>query len=833
MKKYTGSKLNRIRFPLGGIGAGSVNLSGDGSFSDWEIFNVANKGSRNGYTHFAVRAVRGGKVVDARVLRGDQTTDLEGALGQGHFSGFGWGPDIPSMAGFPHFRNLTFTGSFPTAKLDFADEHFPGTVSLEAWSPFIPLEADDSSIPAAGFTITAENTSDEALDYTFAFSVSNPAKNFCLNRKVDGGVLLDQTGLDKSDLKYGNLCALTLEENTSVQSHWYRGSWFDALNIYWQQFTSAAAMPERAYEPSEHSGGETATVTVTCHAEPGETVSARFVLAWYYPLRCNDWSANWDRTPWRNWYATRWTGSEDAARYLAENWERLHRGTFAFRDALHDSDLPEEVIDAASSNLAVLRTPTCLRLEDGTFYGWEGVGPHYGSCEGTCTHVWSYAYALCYLFPSLERSIRDADYKYNQDDDGYMCFRMALPLGPMNSKFRACVDGQMLGVVKVLREWKLSGNDAWLAKVWPYVKKALAWAWNPKNEDAWDADCDGILEGRQHHTLDMELFGPSSWLEGIYLAALKAGAILARHEGDTEFAALCDKLYKNGSEFMEKELFNGQYYIQRVNLDDRSALERFGCVESYWNEEACELKYQIGEGSSIDQLLAQYHANLCGLGEIFDHEHLHTAIRSMIQNNYKSNLREFVNPCRLFALNDEGGTIICVYPDGVRKPSVPIPYAEECMTGFEYAFAVLAISEGFVEEGLACVRAIRDRYDGEKRNPFNEIECGSNYARSMASFALIPAMTGFNSDAVTGELALHPVSGSRAMFSCGTGWGEMEYSDEGMTLTLCGGFMKVCKLCTERTPVSVTADGKMLPLTVADDVTCPETHVTGSLVIKF
>ena len=195
--------------------------------------------------------------------------------------------------------------------------------------------------------------------------------------------------------------------------------------------------------------------------------------------------------------------------------------------------------------MSVLRSPTVLRLEGGEFWGWEGVGPRNGSCEGTCTHVWSYAYALCFLFPELERSIRDTEYANDVAKDGRMNFRTQLPLGRGVGGFRACLDGQMATVIKTYRDWKISGDNKWLASNWESVKKILEYAWSYDNYDAWDKDKDGILEGRQHHTLDMELFGPSAWLEGMYLAALRAGAEMAEHFGEKERAEEYRRLFEN------------------------------------------------------------------------------------------------------------------------------------------------------------------------------------------------------------------------------------------------------------------------------------------------
>jgi uncharacterized protein (DUF608 family) len=205
----------------------------------------------------------------------------------------------------------------------------------------------------------------------------------------------------------------------------------------------------------------------------------------------------------------------------------LYDKTLKFRNSLHSSTLDPVIIDAISSTLSVLKSPTVLRLEDGTFYGWEGVHEKAGSCEGTCTHVWSYAYALCFLFPELERSLRNTEFNYDTDKDGRMQFRTALPLGVVQNNFRACLDGQMASIIKSYREWKISGDDNWLKENWKTIKLLMEYAWSENNPDKWDIDMDGILEGRQHHTLDMELFGPCGWLQGMYLAALKACTVMA------------------------------------------------------------------------------------------------------------------------------------------------------------------------------------------------------------------------------------------------------------------------------------------------------------------
>lgn len=823
---YTGEALREISFPLGGIGTGCIGLAGNGSLVDWEIFNRPNKGGDNGFSHFAVKAARDGQTLDARVLCADDNARLTGEYGHG----YGAGKRSVSMQGFPHFREAVFTGTFPVATVEFADGTFPGQVTLTVFNPLIPRNDRDSSLPAAFFEIAVRNTGDSPLEYTVAGTLRNPAgqsANTFIPAENGGALHLTQQAHAPDSPDYVDMTlAAWGSGDIGCQEYWYRGGWNDGLERYWRNFTECAALPPRRYEDCGNQ--DTGTLALRFFAAPGETVKARFVIAWNKPNCCNYWNRLTETTEdgeerdvtWKNYYATLFRDSAETAAYALTHWDRLWTQTLRYRDALFSSSLPEAATEALASAVAVLKSPTVLRLEDGSFYGWEGVWEHEGSCEGTCTHVWNYAYALCFLFPSLERSIRETDFTYNQDETGRMAFRMQLPLGRGRSGFRACVDGQMGGVIKTYREWKLCGDDEWLRRLWPRVKKSLEYAWSDENPDRWDRDRDGLLEGRQHHTLDMELFGPSSWLEGFYLAALKCGAEMAAHLGESDSAAEYEALFRRGKERCDRELFNGRWYCQRIDLTDRSLLSPYADAAGYWNDESGEIKYQIGEGCEIDQCLAQWHAHLCGLGEIFDKAQLQTALRSLYRHNFLPDMRRHYNTFRLFAVNGETGAVICSFPEGVKAPAIPIPYAQESMHGFEYALAGLMIAEGMTDEGMAIVTAVRDRYRGYNRNPFNEIECGSNYARSMASFALLPLFSGFSFDMTKGRLGFAPVlpGDFRAPWFLDCAWGVFERKDGTVVLTIEDGALPLQTLTLPflKNVRAVAVDGKEIPFTFSD-----------------
>ena len=772
--KYTGEFTKEISFPLGGIGSGSIGIAGNGSLVDWEIFNRPSKGSLLGYSHFAIKAIEK-ETVNTYALNGDLLNDYIGQRDGG--TGYGFGPYAQRMCGFPHFKNVEFNGQFPIAELNFSDEKFPAQIKMSAFNPFIPNDAKNSSIPAAFFEIQVENTTPSTIIYQIALTAVNP---YSVSRNVgsikDGitQIYFENAEAQKESVEYGDLTIATDCENAYFQENWYRGKWKDGIITYWNEFSARENMPSRRYDSEgKHDAG---TLVAQIEVLPKSSKAVRFVISWNSPNNTNYWDAPEDgeNNLWKNYYATVFENSGESAQYALSNFSQLKSRTEKFRDILYNSSMPAEVIDAAAANLSVLKSPTVLRLEDGSFYGWEGISEKAGICEGTCQHVWNYAYALCFLFPELERSIRENEFKYSTDADGKMTFRMALPAGRKPKDYRACLDGQMGSVIKCYREWKISGDDSWLREKWADIKNVLEYAWSPENPDKWDLNKDGVLEGRCHHTLDMELFGPSSWLEGMYLAALKAASEMAGYLGDNDKKTEYEELFRKGYEWTKENLFNGEYFIQSIDIDDKNIVDEFAAADDYWNEEVGEIKYQLSDGSSIDQVLAQWHADILNLGDIFDKTQLDCALENMMKNNFKPVMRDFVNPWRIFALNDESGTVICDYSKAKRKPKIPIWYAEETMTGFEYSFAGILYSRGKEKDALRVVKAVRDRFDGKKRNPWNEFECGSNYARSMASFALIPILSGFEFDMPKKHLGFNPQNSKKfkSLWSIDGAWGE-------------------------------------------------------------
>ena len=535
-----------LAFPLGGIGTGNVSLGARGELRDWEIFNHAGKGTRLPNTFFALWARVPGQAPVLRVL--------EGPLQPPHNLSHGYHPN--TAAGLPHCAGTRFRGEYPLAFIEWVEPALPVTVALEAYTPLIPLNPDDSGLPCAVLRFTLTNATDQPVAVTLVASLCNPigGANFDAFGNIAGaglgqnintfrqepdlrGLYLSSTQFAAGDLRAGSLALVTTHPQVTVKPQWLRGQWYDDLQEFWDDLSADGRLDALGYDtPSADGHTDTGSLGALDTLAPGERRTITFWLTWHFPNRTNSWDNRPEAPTIRNHYGARFADAWDVAGYAVREAPRLERATRAFHAALFDSSLPPEVLDALSANIVPLRSPTCFWLEDGRFLGFEGCFDDRGCCEGTCTHVWSYAQTAAYLFPSLEREMRRIEFVHETNDAGWMAFRNhqtfdEVFIWPEGGQPQAAVDGQLGSVLRVYREWLLSGDRAWLERVWPGVKRALGFA-----SAQWDPDGDGVLEGRQHTTYDIEFYGPNPLGTLYYLAALRAGAALAAALGEAELA---------------------------------------------------------------------------------------------------------------------------------------------------------------------------------------------------------------------------------------------------------------------------------------------------------
>jgi len=581
------------------------------------------------------------------------------------------------------------------------------------------------------------------------------------------------------------------EPDVKTDCRWFRGGWFDSLTMAWKNVEQGAVVQNPPYDSGKPSQGGSLYLPFSLAA--GESRTIRLLLCWYVPestLReggdpdcCSDKTGDHSccdpTVPDKNykpWYSGQFANAGNLAAFWTKNVSSLRDKSEKFSRAFYDTTLPPEVVEAVAANLTILKSPTVLRQTDGRMWAWEGCGDDEGCCQGSCTHVWNYAQAVPHLFPSLERSLRLTEFKVDQDESGHQAFRAALPVRPLVHDFYAASDGQLGGIMKVYREWRISGDNAWLASFWPLVRRSLDYC-----IETWDPRRHGVLEEPHHNTYDIEFWGPEPMCSSFYLGALHAAVLMGEALGDD--IAVYRELYEKGRAVVENELYDGEYFFQKIQWEGlRAGNPVIASKNSAWGEyspEAQELlekegpKYQYGTGCLSDGVLGAWIAAVCGVGDILDPQKVSSHLTAVHRYNFRADLSEHANPQRpSYALGAEGGLLLCSWPKG-GSLSLPFVYSNEVWTGIEYQVASHLMITGQVEAGLEIVRACRMRYDGRVRNPFNEYECGHWYARAMSSYGLIQGLTGVRYDAVEKALHVKPsIRGDFRSFLCtATGYG--------------------------------------------------------------
>ena len=767
---YRGPALTLIGMPIGGICAGQLYLGGDGKLWHWDIFNRVDHTNEAHYANpmrpqspldqgFALR-IKSGKTNEVRTL---------------------------DRAGF---SDVGFRGEYPIGFVNYSDPAVARSRStLEAFSPFIPLNTDDSSLPATILIYRIKNVAHEPveveiggwLENAVCLDTGQPADGFRRNviRHEPGVLLLECSAepapepparaprppivlADASRTPQVPL-ARRRDHGTMTLALFKPHDGDRGIASIASGSTAEAVFGKELPAKKPFGTKLTGALVRTLKLDPGQEASAEFAITWHFP----NLSLPGTRLPvdLGRHYATRFASAADVARYISKHQARLEQETRLWQQTWYDSTLPYWFLDRTFANTSILATSTCHRFKSGRFYGWEGVG----CCAGTCTHVWHYAHAVARLFPELERILREqVDYAPGIGYDpktGIISHRAEEPVGP-------AVDGQAGNILRAYREHQMSAGPAFLKRLWPRVKASLEYLIRH------DPNSDGLLEGPQHNTLDAEWFGLVPWLSSLYIAALAAGEAMARELGDLEFARQCRLLADRGSKNIVGQLWNEPYgyFIQRADPAHAQA------VGSY-------------DGCEIDQVFGQHWAFQVGLGRILSAPHVKRALQSLWTYNFTPDVgpyRKVNKPGRWYAMPGEAGLLMVTFPKG-NGPKIDDPaggwsamYFNECMNGFEYQVAGHMIWEGMVLEGLAITRAIHDRYQAPRRNPWNEVECGDHYARSMASYAVFLAACGYEYHGPKGYLAFAPriqPEEFRAPFTTAEGWGTFSQRRTGQVQT--------------------------------------------------
>lgn len=661
MKHYDSNHLYQIALPLGGIGTGTVSLGGRGELRDWEIMNVPAKKystvtTGNNAPFFAIYVKpQAGKAT---------TTLLSGPLYPYEYMHYEGRP--VNHHGLPRFAEASFDAAYPFGQVHLADKSLPVEVTVKGFNPFVPCDADASGLPIAVLSYEVKNMTSQPLEVSVCGSLRNfigkdgskfrtdwkgdyiplGAKNNRNEyRSLSGlkGIYFTSDSVSKDDTAWGTMALVTqASDGVSYRTSSRPDDWSNSMLSFWDDFSEDGVMNERTEPVIEDD--PMASLAVKKMIAPNASETYTFFLTWSFPNR-----KAWSKTVIGNYYCKEYPDAWLAAEKIIHRIPDLERQTLTFVNALAESSYPEVVKEAALFNLATLRSQTVFRLPSGHLMGWEGVMDRFGSCAGSCTHVWNYEVATPFLFGELAKTMRDVELNYAMKENGLMNFRAALPLSEAAKNSSAAADGQMGCVMKIYREWQLSGNNDFLEKNWTQVKKALSYAWV---EQGWDGNKDGVMEGSQHNTMDVNYFGPNPQMGFWYMGALRAAEEMAQAMRDKQFARTCRSLFEKGSAWMDTNLFNGEYYEHKITDP-----ETFEFIDM--NDKGVAIpEFQLGRGCLVDQLVGQYMAHICGLGYLADKQHIKTTMQSVMKYNFVPDFSRHFNNMRSYAMGDEAGLLM-------------------------------------------------------------------------------------------------------------------------------------------------------------------------------
>jgi len=756
------NELQYIGMPVGGINCGTVYLGGDGRLWLWDIFNKNQEGIEPKVVQWTSDVQGMGTKVRSRdgACYIQPSKDIR-PLEQGFSIKVRYrGNTIIKRIHEDDWDEIKFEATYPVATVHYIDKKLPLEIKLTAFSPFIPLDEDNSNIPVTIQSFEIKNTGTEIIEIEIAGWLENAVNKFSATASGDGQRI--NTVINKTDhvsvfatfkpedkTKYsdagdtGSMCLSFIGENAI------------GISSFSLPFSAASFNSKTADEVTVNADEKLiAGIVSSQKLLPGEILKKDFAISWHFPNVGKRINVPDARTG--HYYLNKFSDAMAVADYVASRFSYLSLQTALWKKTWFDSSLPHWFLERTFSNISALATTTSHRFKTGRSWAWEGVG----ACEGNCTHVWQYAQAIGRIFPGIERDNRQrVDLGISLQEDGGIWFRGEYDKEP-------AIDGQAGRVLGCLREHQMSADATFLKNNWTKIKRATQFVINQ------DKNGDGMTDTPMENTLDAVWDGEIAWIVGLCIAAVKAGAVMAEEMNDTAFADRCKEYVAKGIKNMDELLFNGEYYIHRPDA----------------------VKGRTGIGSynpcHIDQVLGQSWAWQVGLGRINNREKTFSALSALWKYNFMQDVGPFEKQhsgWRPYALPGESGMVMNTNPKNEPHPygesvTWQMGYFYECMTGFEHQVASHMMAEGMTDEALTLTRAIHNRYHAFKRNPFNEIECSDHYGRAMASYGTFITACGFEYHGPNGFIRFAPKwdkENFKTPFTSAQGWGTYSQKKTG------------------------------------------------------
>lgn len=766
--KKSRNELRYIGMPVGGLHAGTVYVGGDGRLWLWQIYNETFEGAQEGIEPKIVNWNDGTTV--RKIRPRDGSAYIEPAIADNKRildQGFALkttvaGKTIIKELNADHWGEVVFTGSYPVADVVYTSKDFPLEVKLKVYSPFIPLDAEKSALPATILRVQVLNKGTKVLPVDLIGWMENGVNK--VSGKPGSGNKTNTVsfGVTSVDIVSGfttndtNLSNASDHGSMCFTYHGTEGKANPALNpwpVEAVDFNPPKTLEAKVDGDEKLVGG----ISLSQMLAPGKTMQADYSISWHFN-NVNPKLKKLVKDAEQGYhYASRFKDARAVSDFIKTNFNELTNGTELWSNTWNNSTLPHWFLERTFINIGTLATANTYRFASGRFWSWEGVG----ACAGTCTHVWQYAQAMARIFPSLERDLRErVDLGIGfVKDTGAIIFRG-------ENETRPAIDGQAGTILRFYREHQMNRDDAFLKTNWSKIKLAVQFML------AQDKNGDGMTDTPMENTLDAVWEGEIAWIVGLCIAAASAAQAMATEVGDTGFAALCKAYVEKGRNNMERELFNGEYFIHRPDaVQGRKKLGSYNTCH-------------------IDQVYGQSWAFQVGLPRVLDEKKTRSALRALWKYNFTMDVGPYIKTHiggRPYALSGEGGMVMNTNPHNEEAPfgedvSWQLGYFHECMSGFEHQVAAHMMAEGMHEESLILTNRIHDRYHAAKRNPYNEIECSDHYARAMASYGTYLSACGFSYHGPKGIIGFGPKwnkDNFAAAFTAAEGWGSYRQKLQG------------------------------------------------------
>jgi len=777
---------------LGGVGCGGIELWPDGTFRHPGFLNNRPwAGGREGHNY----DLDVGDYPDepafhpedlAAILRvrvGDGRPQLRFLL-RGHGRSFVSNGNMSRMykyAVVPAVEAIDYDATFPFCTLTYHDRRLPVRVTLTAWTPFVPHEAETSNTPGVVFDYRIENLGDEPVEASLLLGCRNWAgfdQEACRQehelRKSAGRCVVRMRGdLDRPKAASSGCQSFfaaprddqqlsVIEANPYLENIFY--------GYYLRGDLDGELVPDflKRVEycvPSDASGNgvkkafisNLAWIALRQEIAAGAASDMRYGLTWYFP---NHYDVQGDYVG--KWYATRFADSAAVADWLIDNGDELKTRSRRFVDRVLDSSLEERFALSLLDQAAVMAKATWV-AENGDYFMWEGLGcccmntvdvDHYGS------------FGTVHLFPRLRATVTDL-VRSVQLDNGQIVHGFPMQTRPpiTEREYRRW-DVNLQFVVGLYRDWKWTGDRAWLDRNYQAARRAFAFI---GQLDRYGVGLPYIEGGITYDHWHMK--GIVTYMAGLYLTTSHAMEALAREMEDNETADAARAARERGQQAFDHLLWNREaghynlYYYRPVGEESGgdAPVHEKGAIAGDMvdvakvaaasaDEAGCDpatgccppadpVHGEVrDDGLQTDALNGEGYAGIVGLPRSLDAVKTKATLRAIWQANHDAELQ--------FVANGS-------YRDGSFPDQWPFSQWQNPWTGSEYYFAAQLFAEGMDEEALRVITDVYDRYAREDMR-FNHIECNTHYSRGLAIYAAYDAWLGLDWDQPRGCLRLAP-----------------------------------------------------------------------------